>query len=319
MVRTINDNPLGHPFHKVLSSSDNGPETGTLLFRSNEHRHRSNRRQRHLHRPRHHRWTHRTLRRHRLDNRRRSGNGPSHGLRLLQLLCPKRGRTLRPRHQGLRQVLGLHRRMEHVHRRNSRTPSLRHRLHKLPTILHPTNRTSPVPSQNPLRPRNNRHQPSRSQASRPNQRRPNNGKTRPTGPNHPTQPRCVRHQPNPSGQLLPPRTYGIDNFGTAFVLIFWAYAGFELGSLPASEVKDPKKTIPRAVIRYSFMSLANARRLRSGPWPKWLREKVVRLARQKKTTGQIIRQILGDYHIAVRAPNVRRYLNTSQQTTKCSC
>lgn len=40
---------------------------------------------------------------------------------------------------------------------------------------------------------------------------------------------------------------GLNNFGTALVLIFWAYAGFELGTLPASEVKDPKKTIPKAI------------------------------------------------------------------------
>ncbi len=41
---------------------------------------------------------------------------------------------------------------------------------------------------------------------------------------------------------------GIDNFGTALVLIFWAYAGFELGSLPADEVENPKKNIPKAII-----------------------------------------------------------------------
>ena len=40
---------------------------------------------------------------------------------------------------------------------------------------------------------------------------------------------------------------GLNNFGAALVLIFWAYAGFELGTLPASEVKDPKKTIPKAI------------------------------------------------------------------------
>src|SRR5437867_5562936 len=40
---------------------------------------------------------------------------------------------------------------------------------------------------------------------------------------------------------------GLSNFGTALVLIFWAYVGFELGALPAAEVKDPKKNIPRAI------------------------------------------------------------------------
>ncbi len=41
---------------------------------------------------------------------------------------------------------------------------------------------------------------------------------------------------------------GLDNFGTALVLIFWAYVGFEMGTLPASEVKNPKKTIPKAIV-----------------------------------------------------------------------
>jgi amino acid transporter len=41
---------------------------------------------------------------------------------------------------------------------------------------------------------------------------------------------------------------GFAGLGTAFVLIFWAYAGFEMGTFPASEVKDPKRTIPRAII-----------------------------------------------------------------------
>lgn len=41
---------------------------------------------------------------------------------------------------------------------------------------------------------------------------------------------------------------GWENFGTALVLIFWAYAGFETGTLPASEVKNPKRVIPKAMI-----------------------------------------------------------------------
>jgi len=32
------------------------------------------------------------------------------------------------------------------------------------------------------------------------------------------------------------------------VLIFWAYAGFEMGTLPAGEVQNPQKAIPRAII-----------------------------------------------------------------------
>ncbi len=41
--------------------------------------------------------------------------------------------------------------------------------------------------------------------------------------------------------------FGLGSFGTALVLIFWAYVGFELGTLPAGEVKDPKRNIPRAI------------------------------------------------------------------------
>ncbi len=44
--------------------------------------------------------------------------------------------------------------------------------------------------------------------------------------------------------LLP---LGLDNAAHALVLIFWAYAGFELGTLPAGEVQDPQKAIPRAI------------------------------------------------------------------------
>src|SRR3972149_2266442 len=40
---------------------------------------------------------------------------------------------------------------------------------------------------------------------------------------------------------------GLENFGSALVLIFWAYAGFEMGTLPASEVKNPKRVIPKAI------------------------------------------------------------------------
>ena len=41
---------------------------------------------------------------------------------------------------------------------------------------------------------------------------------------------------------------GWDHFGSALVLIFWAYAGFEMGTLPASEVKNPKQVIPKAIV-----------------------------------------------------------------------
>jgi basic amino acid/polyamine antiporter, APA family len=42
--------------------------------------------------------------------------------------------------------------------------------------------------------------------------------------------------------------FGLDNFGSAIVLVFWAYTGFELATFPAGETKEPKKTTPRAII-----------------------------------------------------------------------
>jgi APA family basic amino acid/polyamine antiporter len=38
------------------------------------------------------------------------------------------------------------------------------------------------------------------------------------------------------------------DFGKALVLIFWAYAGFELSTLPADEIETPRRTIPRAIL-----------------------------------------------------------------------
>jgi len=51
-----------------------------------------------------------------------------------------------------------------------------------------------------------------------------------------------------TSNYLPFAPLGFGNFGVALVLIFWAYVGFEMGTLPASEVKDPRKTIPKAII-----------------------------------------------------------------------
>jgi amino acid transporter len=41
---------------------------------------------------------------------------------------------------------------------------------------------------------------------------------------------------------------GLGGFGLVLVLIFWAYAGFEISTIPAEEIKDAKKTIPRAIV-----------------------------------------------------------------------
>jgi len=38
------------------------------------------------------------------------------------------------------------------------------------------------------------------------------------------------------------------DFGKVTVLVFWAYAGFELATIPADEIENPRKTIPRAII-----------------------------------------------------------------------
>ena len=40
----------------------------------------------------------------------------------------------------------------------------------------------------------------------------------------------------------------LSNIGQALVLIFWAYAGFELSSLPADEIQEPRKTLPKALL-----------------------------------------------------------------------
>jgi amino acid transporter len=42
--------------------------------------------------------------------------------------------------------------------------------------------------------------------------------------------------------------FGVGSFGAALVLIFWAYAGFEISTIPADEIRDPGKTIPKAII-----------------------------------------------------------------------
>lgn len=58
----------------------------------------------------------------------------------------------------------------------------------------------------------------------------------------------VFYNPNFFSNYAPFVPFGFGNFGTALVLIFWAYAGFELGSLPAAEVKNPRTNVPKAII-----------------------------------------------------------------------
>ncbi|MBI5347309.1 MAG: amino acid permease, partial [Candidatus Aenigmarchaeota archaeon] len=55
------------------------------------------------------------------------------------------------------------------------------------------------------------------------------------------------HPPAAANNLLPFAPFGFVGFGPALVLIFWAYAGFEIATIPASDIKNSEKTIPRAI------------------------------------------------------------------------
>lgn len=50
------------------------------------------------------------------------------------------------------------------------------------------------------------------------------------------------------GNYMPLLPLGLGNLGYSIVLVFWAYVGFELGTLPASEVINPRRTIPKSII-----------------------------------------------------------------------
>jgi APA family basic amino acid/polyamine antiporter len=51
-----------------------------------------------------------------------------------------------------------------------------------------------------------------------------------------------------SVNFTPFSPFGFANFGTALVLIFWAYAGFEISTIPAEEIAEPRRTIPKAIV-----------------------------------------------------------------------
>ena len=56
-------------------------------------------------------------------------------------------------------------------------------------------------------------------------------------------------QPNVAAAHFQPFLNGdLSNVGQTLVLIFWAYAGFELSSLPADEIQHPRKTLPKALL-----------------------------------------------------------------------
>jgi amino acid transporter len=51
-----------------------------------------------------------------------------------------------------------------------------------------------------------------------------------------------------AGNFAPFLPGGLGSFGITVVLVFWAYAGFEISTIPAGEIKDPGKTIPKAIV-----------------------------------------------------------------------
>ncbi len=58
----------------------------------------------------------------------------------------------------------------------------------------------------------------------------------------------VFHPVIAAGNFTPFLPSGLGNFGITLVLIFWAYAGFEISTIPAGEIKNPGKTIPKAIV-----------------------------------------------------------------------
>ncbi len=51
-----------------------------------------------------------------------------------------------------------------------------------------------------------------------------------------------------ASNLAPFSPFGYGSFGLTLVLVFWAYAGFEISTIPADVVEDPGKVIPRAIV-----------------------------------------------------------------------
>ncbi|HVO77706.1 MAG TPA: amino acid permease, partial [Methanomassiliicoccales archaeon] len=51
-----------------------------------------------------------------------------------------------------------------------------------------------------------------------------------------------------AGNMTPFVTGDSAAFGTALILVFWAYAGFELATIPANDVDNPEHTIPKAIV-----------------------------------------------------------------------
>ncbi|MDO8647024.1 MAG: amino acid permease [Candidatus Diapherotrites archaeon] len=48
--------------------------------------------------------------------------------------------------------------------------------------------------------------------------------------------------------FMPFMPFGFSGFGESLVLIFWAFVGFEIATIPAGEIRNPGKTIPKAIM-----------------------------------------------------------------------
>ncbi|HVC34439.1 MAG TPA: APC family permease [Chloroflexota bacterium] len=57
-------------------------------------------------------------------------------------------------------------------------------------------------------------------------------------------------------RLVPIAPLGWGGFGAAFVLVFWAYAGFEVASLPAGAMSHPRTTLPRGIMLGMLIAIA---------------------------------------------------------------
>jgi APA family basic amino acid/polyamine antiporter len=42
--------------------------------------------------------------------------------------------------------------------------------------------------------------------------------------------------------------FGVGDIGSALIVIFWAFAGFEVSTIPSDSIENPERTIPRALI-----------------------------------------------------------------------
>src|SRR5207245_4245660 len=56
------------------------------------------------------------------------------------------------------------------------------------------------------------------------------------------------HSAQAAERVTPFAPLGWSGLGSAVLLIFWAYAGYELAVLPASEVREPRRTLPLGLI-----------------------------------------------------------------------